>query len=181
MRIISGIYRGKILSSAPENITRPTSDRAKEGLFNIITTYAQKNNLVWHDIIFADIFAGSGAIGAEALSRGAKQAFFIENHPTALSFLQKNTINMPATILSCDANAPTQATAPCHILFFDPPYGDNAWHGALMAFDKMGWIDKSSLIIIETDKKNQADIPAGFLVQDTRAYGRNMFIFLKKV
>ena len=75
MRVISGQYRGKKLLAADEEITRPTSDRAKEGLFNILNNYLLKNSKSWQEIFFCDVFAGSGAIGIEAVSRGTKNVF----------------------------------------------------------------------------------------------------------
>ena len=94
MRVISGIYRGKKLLSADAEITRPTSDRAKEGLFNILNHYLKTIEKSWEDIVFCDVFSGSGSIGIEAVSRGTKKVFLFENNRLALNVIKTNTKNI---------------------------------------------------------------------------------------
>lgn len=177
MRIIAGKWRGKKLM-APEGLTtRPTSDRAKEMLFNILNTYLFKQGRSWEDFAFADVFAGSGGIGIEALSRGAKKVFFIENDRLALSCLKRNITGIVgAEIIVQDATQPS-SHAPVDIVFMDAPYGKGLWQNALMAMNESGWISKKTLIIIETDRDNEESLPDGWDLEQKRSAGRNIFLF----
>ena len=180
MRIIAGQLRGKSMV-APEGMqTRPTSDRARESLFNILNSILLKQGLSWSDIIFADVFAGSGAIGIEALSRGAKDVYFMENDKKALDCIKKNIGHLShAHLLASDAlNPPT--CKPVTILFMDAPYGKGLWQEALVAFEREGWIDGKTLIIIETDKKLKEVLPDGYTLLQERSAGRNTFLFTRK-
>ncbi len=177
MRIIGGTYRGKKLVSAPESITRPTLDRGKEGIFNIINNILLKSEKSWSDILFADVFAGSGAIGIEALSRGAKQAVFFENHPVACRFLKQNLNGLKdiSYQLYGDALKPVKTNQPADILFADPPYHKGLTSRMITAFYQAGWIDKNTIVICETDANETAELPAFLTVFRTVVYGRNRF------
>ncbi|MBQ8250513.1 MAG: RsmD family RNA methyltransferase [Alphaproteobacteria bacterium] len=179
MRVISGLYRGKKLLSADETITRPTSDRAKEGLFNILNNYLLKHNKSWQEICFCDVFAGSGAIGIEAVSRGTKNIFLFENNRLALKFIRENSKGMPVQIIETDACFPPVAKKKMDIIFFDAPYGKGLWQKSLDAFYKQGWIDSHTLIIVEIDKKIKEEIPPSFTCVREQEYGRNLFLFLQ--
>ena len=180
MRVISGSLRGKVLI-APDGInTRPTADRARESLFNILNSLLLKGGYSWDKITFADVFAGSGAIGIEACSRGAKAVYCIENDPNALEALRTNGAGLKQVhILNQNALMP-----PAHdsvdILFMDAPYGKGLWQMALSAFNRTGWISPKTLIIIETDKKLRETLPGGYVLLQERAQGRNTFLFATK-
>ncbi len=180
MRIITGTHRGKKLMAAPESVTRPTADRAKEMLFNMIDSRLRACDKNWVDVSFADVFAGSGSIGLEAASRGAKRVWLFENHPQALRFLRQNAAPFDVQIVTGDACRPPKAGQGVDILFFDPPYGKGLWERALPAFDDAGWIAADTWIIVEIDKTETPDIPTGFTVVEHRAAGRNTFLWLKK-
>lgn len=177
MRIIGGMWRGKKLADLQGDQTRPTSDRARESLFNLLDNYLRRKGLGWNDVVFADVFAGTGAVGVEALSRGAKQVFFFENNPLALKCLKNNTQHMKNIKICGDALTP-RTFEPIQIIFMDPPYAKGLWEKALPTFVQCGWIDVSTLVVIETDKSEKADIPKGFTEIDRRSYGRNTFMFL---
>lgn len=180
MRVISGIFRGKKLQAADESITRPTSDRAKEGLFNILNHYLLSSNKSWPDICFFDVFAGSGGVGIEALSRGAKTVVLFENNKDALKCIYSNINKMTGiSIIVKDACLPPPAKQVADILFFDPPYGKGLWQKSLIQFQKQGYINQETLIIVETDKLIQEEIPVGFDCFREQSYGRNVFLFLK--
>lgn len=178
MRVVSGIFRGKKLQGPPPEITRPTSDRAKEGLFNILNNYLLQRQKQWSDIFFCDVFAGSGAIGIEAVSRGTRHVFLFEQNVEALKCIQKNTEKMPIYIVKGNACLPPQAQQVADILFMDPPYGKGLWKKALIAFNQAGWIDQETLVVIESDKTIQEDIPVPFILYREQSYGRNKFLFL---
>jgi len=180
MRIISGIARGKKLLSPTTEMTQPTMDRAKETLFNVLESWRLGEGKGWAQISFADVFSGSGAIGIEAWSRGVKAPVFIEKNAEALKILNQNLKNVGlAPVEASDALNPSKGK-PVSILFMDAPYGQNLWPLALNAFNKAGWIDKNTLIIIETDAKNPEKAPKGFGLVKERKAGRNLFLFFKQ-
>ncbi len=180
MRIITGTHRGKKLVAAPETITRPTADRAKEMLFNMIDSRLRAADKQWGDICFADVFAGSGSMGLEAASRGAKAVWLFESHPVALKFLRQNVAGFDVTVVPGDACKPIGAHRPVDILFLDPPYGKGLWERALPAFDAAGWIDEHTVVIVEIDKTEKPVLPAGFCITEQRAAGRNTFLWIVK-
>ena len=181
MRIISGIARGKKLFSPTTDATQPTMDRAKETLFNVLESWRLKEGKGWGQISFLDVFAGSGAIGIEAWSRGVKMPFFMENDPEALKILNQNLglVKLPAAT-PVDALNPPLAPRSVSIAFMDAPYGKGLWAAALPKLIQAGWIDKETLIVIETDKKAPEIIPDGFYEIKERAAGRNLFLFVKQ-
>lgn len=180
MRIIAGFLRGKTIV-APEGMsTRPTADRARESLFNILNSLLLKQGRTWAEITFADVFAGSGAIGIEALSRGAKEVFFVENDRKALDCLKQNIGNLAHAHLIAESALVPPNHNPVSILFMDAPYGKGLWQQALDAFEKSGWIDEKTLIIIETDKKLKETVPSGYQLLQERSAGRNTFLFVKR-
>ena len=178
MRVISGKFKGRVLVAPPEG-TRPTSDRAKEMLFDILNSRLTKLGKRWEEIRFIDVFAGSGAVGLEAASRGAKATFLFENNPIAQKLIRQNGKGISFELYG-DALAPPMATQFVDILFMDPPYGKGLWEQALPKFLEQNWIDENTLIIIEEDKINKVEIPVGFVLLEKRSAGRNTFYFLKK-
>ena len=178
MRIISGKFKGRNLVAPPEG-TRPTADRAKEMLFDMLSSLLMKGEKRWENLRFADVFAGSGAVGLEAVSRGAKVLFLFENNSQAQRTIRQNGKGMVFTLYG-DALAPPLIPEPMDILFMDPPYGKGLAEQALPQFLQRNWIDENTLVIIEEDKKNAFEIPKGFTVSEKRSSGRNTFYFLKK-
>lgn len=177
MRIIGGTRRGKKLAELTGDQTRPTSDRARESLFNLLDNYLRRQDKIWNDIIFTDVFAGTGAVGIEAQSRGAKHIFFFENNPLALKCLTTNTKELKNTTLYKDALTPPRTKLAPDIIFMDPPYAKGLWEQALPIFLKNGWIKKNTIIVIETDKTEKSLTPPEYNELDRRSYGRNTFIF----
>ena len=181
MRIISGIARGKKLFSPTTEATQPTMDRAKETLFNMLESWRLKEGKGWGQLSFLDVFSGSGAIGIEAWSRGVKSPYFMENDPDALKVLNQNLalVKLPK-VESVDALNPPLASRAVSIAFMDAPYGQGLWAAALPKLIQAGWIDKETLIVIETDKKAPEIVPDGFVELKERAAGRNLFLFIKQ-
>ena len=180
MRVVGGTYRGKKIIAPDSLKTRPTADRARESLFNILNSWLLKQGKTWSEISFADVFSGTGAIGIEALSRGAKEVFCFENDREALRCLRQNTNGMERiNIVSGDALNPLVHSA-VSIIFMDAPYGKGLWQESLNQFNQKGWIDDETLIIIETDKKLNEMLPAGYELLQERSAGRNVFLFAKK-
>lgn len=180
MRIVSGKWRGKTIQAPEGMTTRPTSDRARETLFNILNAMLLKEGRVWSDISFADVFAGSGGVGIEALSRGARKVRCMENNPAALVCLKQNTAGMAGIeVVGRDALRPPVGES-VDILFMDAPYGKGLWQAALEALAIAGWIDDKTMVVIETDSRLTEALPIGYEMIRERAAGRNKFLFAKK-
>lgn len=176
MRVIAGSARRTILT-APEGLnTRPTSDRAKESLFSILGEKIRDAHVL-------DIFCGSGAIGIEALSRGAAKAVFVDNSAAAIKATQANLskTRLAGEVLQLNATKAIQKLSAdsraFDIIFLDPPYDTNLLTQTLEALSGFGLLDEGCLIIAETDSKESPQIPAAFAVESTRIYGRTKFIF----
>jgi 16S rRNA (guanine966-N2)-methyltransferase len=184
MRIIAGKHRGRPLAAPVGEAVRPTSDRAREALFNILAhgkfavsgpAYAGARVL--------DGFAGTGAFGLEALSRGAAFSVFVENNRVALTALRQNIATLGEAartqIVSGDATAPPRALAPCDLVFLDPPYREGLGGPALTALAAAGWIAPAALCIVEVAAKERFEAPPGFMVIDERRYGAARLVFLE--
>ena len=178
MRIISGKFKGRVLIAPPEG-TRPTADRAKEMLFDMLTSRLINRGKRWEELSFVDAFAGSGAVGLEAASRGAQKVWLFENNPVAKKLIHQNGKDIIYDLCD-DALSPPVASKPVDILFMDPPYGKGLAQKALSPFCTQGWIDTNTLIIIEEDKTNPIDCPPDFQLEEHRSAGRNTFYFLKR-
>lgn len=182
MRVIAGSARRLNLVTPKGLSTRPTSDKVKETLFNIIAP-------LLYDIRFLDLFAGSGGIGIEALSRGAREAVFIEKDKNALECIRKNLLTthftensqvVPYDVLSSLYNLDSRETF--DIIFMDPPYdmGLEKQVLSILALSKL--IDEDSLIIVEasigTDFSYVNDL--GMEVTRIKEYKNNEHVFIKK-
>ena len=151
MRIVAGLWRGRALVAAKGDTTRPTADRVRQALFDMLlhAPWAGRGSVVGATVL--DAFAGTGALGLEALSRGAAHAYFIEPDRAALAALRANiaTLNAPATIHPGDATRPPPGV-PCGLVFLDPPYGKGLVERALAALAAAGWLAPDALVIAET-------------------------------
>ncbi len=169
MRIISGRWRGRTLLSPAGAATRPTADRVRQALFDMIA-HAPWGGVPGKTVL--DAFAGTGALGLEALSRGAAHAWFIEQDRAALAALRANISSVAAgnaTVLAGDATRPPRAPAPCDLVFLDPPYGRDLGPRAVAALDEAGWIAADAVIVLELGR-DEALPELGQMLAD-RAYG----------
>lgn len=130
-----------------------------------------------------DAFAGTGAFGLEALSRGARHASFIEKDRDARKALQQNIATLGETqhaaILLGDATRPPRATGPCSLVFLDPPYGENLAAPALKALAQSGWMAQDALVVVELGATEDLEPPDKFAPLDERRYGAAKFAFLR--
>lgn len=183
MRIIAGRFRGAKLQSPEGEDTRPTADRAREALFNLLV-HGKFAHLLKGGRI-ADVFAGTGSIGLEALSRGAAEAVFVEKHKPALAALKANIDKCRArdncSIVARDATAPGRAASPCDIVFLDAPYRQNLSEPALLALLDNGWLAEGGLVIVQTDPKESFTPPETLTVVDERKYGAARLYFMAAV
>jgi 16S rRNA (guanine966-N2)-methyltransferase len=184
MRIVAGRHRGRRLLAPLGETVRPTSDRAREALFNILS----HGNLAAEGIPFAeaavlDAFAGTGALGLEALSRGAAEAVFIERDRDALVMLRNNIEALGesarARIMPGDATRPPLAITGCSVAFLDPPYRSGLAAPALIALAAAGWFASDALAVIELAAREHFTPPAGFTLLDGRVYGAARLVFLR--
>ena len=178
MRIIAGKYRGKQLFSPQIGEVRPTSDRAREALFNILNSKLGGN---WQNVTFLDVFAGTGAIGFEALSRGAEKVAFVDINTANLL---KNTRLFPdekqkIEVYKAKAENLPSAGGKFNLIFLDAPYNKGLSEPALSELRQKGWIDDDALIVVETEKNEKLDTPSVFELVDQRIYGPALFRFFR--
>jgi 16S rRNA (guanine966-N2)-methyltransferase len=184
VRIIAGRHRGRLLAAPPGETVRPTGERAREALFNILAhgSFAASGP-AYAGTRVLDAFAGTGAFGLEALSRGAAGVVFIENNRAALAALRANIAALGeeqrADIISGDAAAPPRAPAPVALAFLDPPYGKGLAVSALVALADAGWLAAGALCVVEMAAKERIEPPPGFSSLDERRYGAARLVFLR--
>ncbi len=185
MRIVSGQFKGRRLSVPVGRDIRPTSDRARQAVFNVIEHAEFAPKIKGASVI--DVCAGTGAMGLEALSRGATKLTAIDADPDALALVRKNAGTLgqalAVTMLRLDATKlpppPKAALCPASIAFIDPPYGLALAAPILLSLAGRGWVGQESLIVLETAAKEPFEPPRGFQLIDQRRYGAAMVSFLK--
>lgn len=184
MRIVGGTFRGRRLVAPEGRDVRPTSDRARESIFNILMHAPFAPKIEGASVI--DVFAGSGAMGLEAMSRGAKPVTFIELSDSARAVILKNAgifgKAREVTVLRLDATKlpppPRIAECPAAVAFLDAPYEQELTLPALMGLKDKGWISAGSLCVVETAAGKPFDPPRGFSLADERTYGAALVSFL---
>jgi len=176
MRIVAGRHRGRCLVAPKGRTTRPTSDRVRESLFNMLAHgdfdgYGD----VFEGTQALDAFCGSGALGLEARSRGADHVVFMDNDAAAISAARGNAamLNEGANVicLVCDVTNPPAAEKPCSLVFLDPPYGGELAVTALTALREKGWLAPGALCIVETAKNEDFFSPPEFTPLKKRRSG----------
>ena len=187
MRIVGGIFKGRRLMAPAGYDVRPTGDRTRESLFNIITHGLAGWEGELEDASVVDLFCGTGALGLEALSRGAAHVTLVDNSVSVLSVVKKNLAlgietAKRTTILRMDATRlalpPRSAGAPCDIAFLDPPYGSGLAVPALGSLKTRGWLSDGGLAVIEVGSDESLNPPLGYVVLKTRSYGAAKIVFL---
>lgn len=175
MRIIGGTHRGTTLTDVgagdPAAHLRPTSDRVRESLFNVLQGGRFGDPVRGARVL--DLFAGTGALGLEALSRGAVHCTFVDNGKVAGKLLSANIAKLrrgaDTTVLKTDASKLPAPTQPCSLVFLDPPYGMGAGVKALNAALTGGWLTQDAMVVLEESSAQPA--PRGFRTLDSRRYG----------
>lgn len=160
MRIIAGEWRRRQLRAPPGEGTRPTADRTRETLFAMLASRLGS----FDDLAVADLFAGSGALGLEALSRGAASCLFVEHDPAAIRALRANIAALRAQA-RCEVRASSvmqlgPATAPLDLILLDPPYGSGAGAVALDRLHRLGWIGEATWIALESAHAEKTQVKA---------------------
>ena len=182
MRIISGKARGTKLYTLEGENTRPTLDRVKESIFSIIQSEIEGAKIL-------DLFAGSGAIGLEFLSRGAEKAVLCDNSKEAINIIKKNIekthMEKQASLINADFENCLEKlkNEQFDIIYLDPPYATDYIYKAIQNIIKLNIVTEESLIIIETDDENRVEKEIENIdieIVDKRKYGRATIIFLRK-
>lgn len=177
MRVVGGELRGRRLESPDGREIRPTSDRAREALFNLLMhgPYDGPDGPAPKGLNVIDAFAGSGALGVEALSRGAARATFVENDREAVRLIRRNLaalkLEARSEVLPRDALTPGLAPRPHDLAFLDAPYRSSLSEAALAALGGNGWLDDGALCVVEVGKVETLLPPDGFSILDERRYG----------
>lgn len=183
MRIVAGKFKGKALASPKGQETRPTSDRVRESLFNILEHGIDGFEIEGTRVL--DLFAGTGALGLEALSRGAKHCLFIENSAAARGIIRDNVEALSLTgntsVWRRDATTlgPAGSSDACDLIFCDPPYGKGLGEQALAGALENGWVKPGAIAALEERSGADVEIPAGFLEIDRRTYGDTQIVVLR--
>lgn len=169
MRIIAGQWRGRPIVAPKGEVTRPTADRTREALFSMLTSRLGS----FEGIAVADLFAGSGALGLEALSRGAASCVFVEHDKAAVDALRANAekLGARADIRQSSALALGSAPKPLDLVMMDPPYETGAGAVALDKLARLGWIGPATWVSIETSKRENIDVK-GFDAETVRDIGK---------
>ncbi len=171
MKIITGKYRARKLEAVDSESTRPTLARVKESVFNLI-------QFLVADSVVLDLFAGSGAFGAECISRGAKKVIFVDSEKRAISTIQKNTRGMTEDfeILNQDFESALKLLSAKNIKFdivyLDPPYNSDYIQRALEMLDSLNLLENGATIVAETDnQKNLQNAPNCYIMEKSKKYG----------
>jgi len=178
VRIIAGEWRRRLLQAPPGEATRPTADRTRETLFAMLTSRLGD----FEGLRVADLFAGSGALGLEALSRGAARCLFAEHDPAAIRALRANIANLRAQ-QACDVRAVSvmslgPASEPYDLILLDPPYGSGAGAVALDRLRRHGWIGEATWIALETAYDEKVQVKS-LAIESERKVGKAKLTLLR--
>ncbi len=185
MRIVGGRHRGRRLSAPEGRNIRPTADRAREAVFNLLAhgPYAGDAGPMPAGVDVLDAFAGTGALGFEALSRGAAHVTFLEQDAAAVRLIKQNAATLGETpnvsVLQRDATQPGPATRPHGLALLDAPYRSDLTVPALTALAADGWLAAEAVVVVELGKDEELDVPAGFTPVDDRRYGAARMLLLE--
>jgi 16S rRNA (guanine966-N2)-methyltransferase len=174
MRIIAGRFRGKQLTSPSDMAIRPTADRVREAVFNILSSRLGPN---FDGMRVLDLFAGTGALGLEAVSRGASRAVFVDTDAEARGLIRDHIeafgIAGTAKLLRRDATdlGPAGTMGPCDLVFLDPPYNKGLGERALVSAKAGGWLAPGATLVFEEASEAEVTLPEGFTLVDERDYG----------
>ena len=180
MRIVGGRFRGRALKGPASDAIRPTSDRLRETIFNILA-HGYDDPVAGARVL--DLFAGTGAMGLEALSRGAAFALFVDDSARARGVIRENVealgVGGESRLFRRDATrmGPAAPNEPFSLVFCDPPYGKGLAERALASCADGGWVAKDALVVVEEAQGVEVKLPAPFTEIDRRDYGETTLVF----
>lgn len=183
MRIVAGRFRGSRLASPKSSDIRPTSDKVRQAVFNVLAHGLDEFDIEGTRVL--DLFAGSGAMGLEALSRGARYCLFIEQSAPARALLRRNVETLDLTgvtkIWRRDATklGPAGRLGRFGLAFLDPPYGKGLGENALIAAAQGNWIEPGGIALLEETAGTEINVPEGYEQLDRRTYGETAITILR--
>jgi len=187
MRIVSGKHKGKKIDYISDSTTRPTKDAVRESIFNILA------HAPWCEVdikgsTILDVFAGTGSLGLEALSRGATKGYFIEQDKAAINVCRKNIESMDMQNIAKILNFNATKLPPrpenievADLVFLDPPYSKNLGEEAIVSLIKGNWVSNNTIYVLEEAKNSTINIPNNFEIIEERSYGITKIIFIKNI
>jgi 16S rRNA (guanine966-N2)-methyltransferase len=183
MRIVAGSLRGRALVAPADAAVRPTSDRVREALFNILEHGIADFSIAGRRAL--DLFAGTGALGLEALSRGAAFCLFVEEDAAARGLIRRNIEALGLTgitkVFRRDATdlGPAGNRGGFGLAFLDPPYGQGLAERALASAARGGWLAPGAVVAIEESRRAAVALPAGFTALDQRTWGDTQVVLAR--
>ena len=176
LRIITGQFRGRKIEAPSASITRPTTDRVRESMFNLLETELARADRTFEGMTVLDAFAGSGALGLEALSRGAAHVTFFEQNPKAFGILRQNALHLGCSLENMllqrlDVLRPPKREIPVDLVFLDPPYGKRLIKFSAEYLAKKGWIHEKTIVVAEMAEDDVMSIKLDPLIKVDRKYG----------
>ena len=186
MRIVAGKHRGRAIAVPPGRDVRPTADRVREAVFNSLCHGNARigDGDAVRGAIVLDAFAGTGAMGLEAVSRGAEHVTLMDIDPTALAACRRNVAALGeqdrVAVLGGDCLHAVRPARPCDLVFLDPPYRSGLAGAALAALADAGWIAPGALCVAETAANETVEAPDRFAVLDERRYGAARITYLTR-
>ena len=175
LRIITGKHRGRKIESVPGKEVRPTTGFAREAIFNVLMhgRYAGENSpLVGKRVV--DIFCGTGAMGFEALSRGAAHVTLIDQNQKAMDAARQTAEKFGETanvsLIRSDSTNLPRAIRPCTLAFIDPPYEKGLAEKALHSVTRNGWLEDGAIVVVEQSKKEKLELPPEYTLLEERTY-----------
>jgi 16S rRNA (guanine966-N2)-methyltransferase len=176
VRIIAGQWRGRVIDAPSGGATRPTSDRGRETLFSMLASRLGS----FEDLRVADLFAGSGALGFEALSRGAASATFVESDSRAAAIVRRNAekLGAAAHVVTSSALA-LPRSEPFDLILADPPYAPGAGSAVVQSVQRADWLAPGGWMSVETSRDDEVD-PVGLTIEATRDVGRARITLLRR-
>ena len=184
MRIAGGRLRNRPLYAPAGGATRPTSDRVREAIFNVLAHGIEGFALEGARAL--DLFAGTGALGLEALSRGARFCLFVDEQASARAAIRRNadTLDVIGQIKIWRRDAtrlgPCAPLPPFDLAFIDPPYGRGLGEAALAALMAGAWLEPGAVVVLEDSERAAVAVPDGLAVLDNRVYGDTQVLFLRR-
>ena len=183
LRVVGGKYGGRKLATPRGDQTRPTSDMAREGLFNALSHLVE-----WEGLLALDLFAGSGALGIEAISRGAERVVFVESHGKTVTLIRENLRSLGveperARVLKADVAAWLEKIpeAGFGLVLMDPPYAYAGYESVLKRLARQPAVASGALIVVEADRTRELEPPANLELVRLKRYGdTQIFIYQKK-
>lgn len=180
MRVIAGKYKTRKIKSPINNKIRPTSDRAKEMIFSVLSSILEKQNKLFQEMIIIDAFCGTGSLGIEAISRGAKKVIFIDNDESSLRIVLKNCEELKIfnkTLIKLDLTKFTYKQESADLIFLDPPYGKFNLNNLIEKICMKKVLKINGIGIVETSKRFELNESKLFTMIKKKKVGDSIFYF----